>query len=134
MNDFYAEIEPPKGLLEKIIKRIRREERLLVLRRVLIFSTTLICSVFGFIPATNMLLSDSNQSGFLRFFSLIFSDFSTVATYWQSFSLALLQTLPVISVVALLAILFVFLQSLRLLLRNIKTWKKTSFNQNYSRA
>jgi hypothetical protein len=119
MNNFF--IEPPIGLFEKILKRIHREERLLVLRRVFIFSATLICSVFGFMPAGKMLLSDFNQSGFLRFFSLIFSDFSTVATYWQSFMLALLETLPVISILALLAIVLVFLQSIRLLSKDVKT-------------
>jgi len=33
----------------------------------------------------------------LQFFSLLFSDLGTVAAYWQSFVLALLEVLPVMS-------------------------------------
>jgi ABC-type spermidine/putrescine transport system permease subunit I len=116
----YSYIEPPIGLFEKILKRIHREERFLVLRHAAIFSAMLVGSLAAFIPVVRMLLSDAKQSGFLRFFSLIFSDFSTVTTYWQSFSMALLQTLPVISIVALLAVLLVFLQSLKSLSKDLK--------------
>jgi hypothetical protein len=76
--------------------------------------------MIAFFPAVKMLLSDFDQSGFLRFFSLIFSDFSTVATYWQSFTMVLLQTLPAISLALLLAILLVFLQSVKSLSRDVK--------------
>jgi len=114
-------MKPPIGLLEKILKCIHKEERFLVLRRAAVFFAILSGSAAAFVPVIKMLLFDANQSGFLRFFSLIFSDFSTVATYWQSFSLALLQTLPVISTVALLAVLLVFLQSLKLLSKDVKS-------------
>ena len=114
-------IEPPIGLFEKIIKRIHREERLLILRRVILFSITLIGSLIGFFPALNMLLSDFNQSGFLRFFSLAFSDFSTVTTYWQSFAMILLETLPAISLALFLAVLVTFLQSIKSLSKDVKT-------------
>ena len=114
-------MEPPIGLLEKILKRIHKEERILVVRRLVIFSTTLLFSVAGFIPATKMLLSDFSQSGFLRFFSLIFSDFPTVATYWQSFTMTLLQTLPALSLALFLAVLLTFLQSIKSLTKDVKT-------------
>lgn len=113
-------LNPPPGLLDKILKRIHREERLLVLRRFILFSTTLVVSIIGFIPTFKMLLSDSAESGFLHFFALIFSDFSTVAAYWQSFAMILLETLPAASLALLLIILFTFLGSLRYLIRNIK--------------
>lgn len=110
-------MELPAGLFEKIIKRIHKEERLLVLRRVVLFSVTLAGSGVAFFPALNMLLSDFNQSGFLRFFSLTFTDFSTVMTYWKSFSMALLQTLPAISLALFLAVLLTFLQSIKSLIK-----------------
>lgn len=113
-------IEPPKGLLENILKRIRKEERLLVLRRVIIFSITLTGSAFGFLPTFKMLLSDFSQSGFLRFFSLIFSDFSVVITYWQNFAIILLETLPAVSLALFLAVLLAFLQSIKSLTRDVK--------------
>jgi len=112
--------EPPAYLLGKILKRIHKEERLLVLRRVVLFSITFMCSVVAFFPVLNMLLSDFKQTGFLNFLSLGFSDFSVVATYWQSFTMVLLQTLPALSIALFLAILLVFLQSIKSLYKDIK--------------
>lgn len=118
MENFY--IEPPIGLLEKIMKRIHKEERVLVLRRVIMFSTTLIISFVAFFPALNMLITGFNQSGFLNFFSLIFSDSSTVMKYWQSFSMTLLEAIPALSLALFLAILLTFLQSIKSLTKYAK--------------
>jgi len=113
-------IEPPAGLLEKIIKRIHREERILVLRRVIIFSITLLASVIGLFPTYSMLASDLSQSGFFRFLSLTFSDFSVVTAYWQSFAMILLQSLPALSLALFLAIILTFLQSIKSLTKDVK--------------
>ena len=118
-------VNPPKGLLENIIKRIHYEERVLVLRRVVLFSTTLLASLVAFIPTFRLLVSDFSQSGFLRFFSLMFSDFSTVTTYWQSFTMVLLETLPFASLALFLAVLLTFLQSIKSLTKNVKTIIRT---------
>jgi hypothetical protein len=124
MKDFY--INPPFGLLDKILKRIHKEERLLVLRRVIIFSIILLASAVGFFPAFNMLAADLNQSGFLRFLSLTFSDFPIVTTYWQSFVMILLESLPALSLALFLAILLAFLQSIKSLTRDVKIILKTA--------
>lgn len=113
-------VNPPSGLLEKILKRIHREERILVLRRVVLFSITLAGSILAFVPALKILLSDFSQSGFLNFFSLIFSDFPSVAAYWQSFAMILLETLPAVSLALFLAVLLTFLESVKVLTKNIK--------------
>lgn len=113
-------MNPPKGLLEKILKRIHQEERILVLRKIIIFSVTLGVSLVGLMPSAGMLLSDFNRSGFVNFFSLMFSDFSSVATYWQSFTMVLLETLPAVSLALFLAVLVTLLQSIKSLTRNIK--------------
>lgn len=120
--------EPPIGLLEKILKRIHREERLLVLRRTIIFSTTLIASLIAFVPSLNILLSNSKNSGFFNFSSLAFSDFSVVAVHWQSFAMILLETLPAISLAIFLAVLLTFLQSVKSLTKNIKTIRHLAVN------
>jgi len=115
-----TDMQPPRGLLEKILKRIHREERLLVFRRIIIFSTILIGSLLGFVPSIKILLSDFNQSGFLNFSSLIFSDFSLMTKYWQSFAMILLETLPAVSLALFLAVLLIFLGSVKFLIKNIK--------------
>jgi len=116
-------LEPPNGLLEKILIRIHREERILVLRKTIIFSTTLALSLIALVPSFNVLLSDLSQSGFINFFSLMFSDLSVVTKYWQNFAMILLETLPTLSLALFLAIILTFLQSAKSLFENIKTIK-----------
>jgi len=121
-------IEPPSGLLEKIITRIHREERILVLRRTIIFSTTLVLSLIGLIPASKILLTDFSQSGFINFSSLLFSDFAVITEHWQSFVMILLETLPALSLALFLAVLITFLQSIKSLTKNIKTIRHLAVN------
>jgi hypothetical protein len=116
-------MNPPIGLLEKILKRIRKEERILVLRRLIVLSITLTGSMAGLIPSFKILLTDFSRSGFTSFFSLIFSDFSRVATYWQSFAMVLLETLPAVSLALFLAVFLIFLESTKSLIKNIKIIK-----------
>ena len=115
-------IEPPAGLFETIIRRIHKEERILVLRRIIIFSATFLVSAIGFFPAYKMFLSDSNSLGFFNFFSLIFSDFSAVMNNWPSFAMVLLQTLPVASLALCLFALLLFLQSVKSIFINYEKY------------
>lgn len=124
MEDF--NIEPPKELLEKVLKRVHKEQRIFVIRKIVIFSTTLTLSLLAFIPSFNILISDFNKSGFLNFFSLAFSDFSAVAIYWKSFTMILLETLPTLSLALFLAVLLTFLQSIKSLTKNIKIISNTN--------
>jgi hypothetical protein len=117
------DILPPKGLLEKILKRIHKEERLLVFKKIIIFSVMLMGSLAGLVPALRMLLSDFSRSGFVSFFSLIFSDPSVVAMYWRSFTMILLETLPALSLALFLTVLLILLQSIKSLTRSLKIIK-----------
>ena len=113
--------EPPAGLFEKVMNRIQKEQQLLTLkRRIVIFSAGLMGSVVSFVFAFRMAQTDIIKSDFLRFFSLIFSDFGIATHYWQNFAMALLERLPAISLVLFLSCLLVFVGLLRHLLRDIK--------------
>jgi len=113
-------VEPPPGLLEKITGRIERDRNLSIRRRIIIFATSTLCSAAAFILALGMFRDGLAESGFTYFFSLLFSDFGIVVSYWKSFSMSLLETLPILSLTLLSAILLVFLESLKLLAKNIK--------------
>ncbi len=118
---YMVKIELPEGILERIMVRIHAEQRFLTFkRRLAIFSFGLIGSGIAFIPTFKMVQAGFAESGFLQFFSLFFSDFGIVAVYWQSFTMSLLETLPVMSLAIFLAVIFIFLESLRFLARDIK--------------
>jgi len=113
--------EPAEGLFEKITQRIRKEQRLLIIkRRLALFSIGVVGSAAAFIPVFRMVQSGFTESGFTEFFSLIFSDLGPVTAHWQNFVLALLESLPVMSIAAFLGIIFIFIESLKFLTRDIK--------------
>lgn len=117
-NSYVPEV--PAGLLDKILARIQKEKRFSAIRQTIIFTCTLMASLLACFPAFKLLYAEANQSGFLNFLSLIFSDFSLIMPYWQNFGLALLESLPSISLAAFLFIFIMVLQSIKLLLKNIK--------------
>ncbi len=113
--------EPPEGLFEKIMFRIREEQRLLILKkRLAFFSIGMMVSVVSFIPLFNLVQTELSKSGFLQFFSLLFSDFQVVAAYWQNFIMSLLEAIPAMSLALFLIAVFIFLQSLKFWIKNIK--------------
>ncbi len=113
--------EPPSGLFEKIMYRIREEQRVFAIKqRVAVFSVIMIASMIAFIPAFKLVQTDLSESGFLQFLSLVLSDFGVVITYWHSFFMSLLETIPAISLTILLAVVFAFLGSFKLWIKDIK--------------
>ncbi len=113
--------EPPSGLFEKIIYRIREEQRdFAIKQRVAVFSFIMVASIVAFIPALKSVQTDLAESGFLQFLSLALSDFGVVVTYWHSFAMSLLETIPAMSLVVLLAVIFAFLGSFKLWIKDIR--------------
>lgn len=117
-------IEPPAGLLEKVISQIQREKQILVLkRRITFFSFGLCGSLIAFMPVFKLVKIEILSSDFWQFLSLIFSDFGMVLQNWQDFGFALLERLPVLSVISGLLMIFAFYQFLRLLFWDYKKFQ-----------
>ncbi len=114
-------IEPTNGLLEKICSHIQKEERSFVVRRIALFATIFAICTLAFAPTLRMLEDDVTHSGFLNFFSLLFSDSLIVTSYWQSFVMSLLESVPTISLALFLAVVLGILESLKYLTHDIKT-------------
>ncbi len=106
--------EPSVGLLSKIMARIHQEEQLLsIKRRLILFSTAVMVSAGAFIPIISAFQTEFAQSGMYQFFSLIFTNSGLAMAYWQDFGLAILESLPAVSAIALLATTLIFLWSLK---------------------
>ncbi|MFA6593785.1 MAG: hypothetical protein WCT16_00860 [Candidatus Buchananbacteria bacterium] len=116
----YRSPEPSEELLDKITLRLKREQAKRAKRRLAVFSLTLAASLTAFFPVCQFVWRDVSQSGFMDFVSLLFSDSALVLAYWQNFVLALLEVLPVISLALFLIVSAVFMESLKLLVKNIK--------------
>lgn len=108
-----------ENLLAKIMARIQQEKKIGELRkRLIFFSFIAVGSAIALAPAFNALRLDLAQSGVVQYFSLLFSDYSTVIVLWQEFALSVLETFPVMTVAIFLAAVFVFLISLKFLIKD----------------
>ena len=76
-------------------------------------------SLAGLIPAFKIMLSDLTQSGFYEYFSLIFSDGLTNSVYWKELSLSLAESLPAISIILTLSLVFISFLSIRYFIKTI---------------
>lgn len=121
-NQAKLNLTPPADLLGRVVARLAREKRINSFRRLLFFSFSSAVSLAGIILLFRSVASSLLESGFWRFFSLLFSDFSVVMANWQNFFGSLLESLPIINLILVLALLAVFLESMKLMTKNIKTW------------
>jgi len=114
------EVIPSPELYLKIMKRLRKEERILAVKKVLLFSILFTSSAMGMVSAVKLLISQMQSSGFFYFVSLIFSDFSIVKAYWQNFLLATLEAMPAVSRGLCFLVLLVLMQSAKIISKNAK--------------
>ncbi len=135
MDDNYGDLfgkmdrrEPPAGLLDSIILRINEESLRTARIRFVCFSILSLAALSALIPAWHELQLEVTQSGFLQFFSLLFSDAGIVATYWQDFTMTVAESLPIFGISAVLSALFAFLLSVKFMARD----RKIIFNGNGS--
>ncbi|HVX90388.1 MAG TPA: hypothetical protein VHC20_02000 [Candidatus Paceibacterota bacterium] len=112
----------PAYLCERVFGAMTRE-RIRILRMRLVFSScTGVLSLGGFIVAGKALVAAMSASGFLTYASLALTDSSAVLGSSHSFLLSLLESLPGPEVVFSLALLAVFIQSLRVLVVSGIAW------------
>jgi len=122
-------IQPKADLYDRVINRINREERLMMLKKRLILeSFSLVISFFVFIPLTLKLLSDLAASGLTQFLSLIFTDFAVVMANIGDYVLSLLESTPALSLSLALTALLAFVFSLAKLADSYSDFKKITVN------
>ena len=107
-------IKPPKRLFWVIIERLKLEKNLKIFKeKFSIFLAALIISII--LVATAIFIFNSelagSESGSL--FSLLFSDTGIVLSYYKNFVLAILESMPVTSIIFSLAAIVLVMISLR---------------------
>ncbi len=113
-------IKAPSHLCEAVLNRLKAEQRKASRIKLGIFSVLALASLAAIFPAVNYLVSEFGKSGSSQYLSLIFSDWSTLASYWQDFALSLAESLPVLGIIAVLSSVFMLLNSIRIAIKNIK--------------
>ncbi|PIT90111.1 hypothetical protein COU23_00350 [Candidatus Kuenenbacteria bacterium CG10_big_fil_rev_8_21_14_0_10_36_11] len=121
--------EPRPRLFERVWNRLQKEKQLLIVKRKLFLISILsVITGVGLAPVSKSVYINFAESGFFKFFSLIFSDFNAVMASWKNYLISLLETLPVMNLILLLAVFLIFLEALKFLAKNIKIISQTKFS------
>lgn len=114
-------VEPPAGLLQKVLLRLDQESKALSMRRRFFLAAAVFLGIVSsFASVWNIFWADISRSGFSQYLPLLFSDFKTVLANWQDFGLGLLESLPVVSTVLLLAVVLALLVMVKYVVRYSK--------------
>lgn len=111
---------PESGLSGDIFRVIRNKEFKSRKIKMWIYSSVVIISLGGLIPAISDLSSQFANSGFYEYLSLAFSSNGSILSYWKEFVLSLVDSLPVTSLIFSFILLFIFFISTRLVMRQFK--------------
>ncbi len=111
--------EPENNLKDKIWQRIVIQNRRILYFKTVSFSILGISSLLALIPVVKILISDFTNSGFYEYLSLAFSKDGLFSSYSKEFIFSLAESLPTISIVASLSLLFLFFLSLKYIARQI---------------
>lgn len=100
-NDF-EENNLPQGLFEMILMQIRHERLMRIKRQLVVIWLSLIITLGAAIPLFRSMEASFVESGSIQMISLIFSDFGIMMADWQNFCVAILESLPIMSIAVFL--------------------------------
>ncbi|MBU3906186.1 hypothetical protein KKC83_02240 [Patescibacteria group bacterium] len=113
----FEQQEPPKDLFGRIILAIKREQESRRTKRLLFgFLTLLLTSLIAAPLSGAMLASQVESSGLSYFISAAISDLGTFFVLWPDFGLAMLESLPLMGILAFTISLGISIFTLRLFL------------------
>jgi hypothetical protein len=104
-----------KDIWITIIKREKRNTQI----KLWVFTSIGITSLGGLVPAFKILSNDLAQSGFFEYLSLAFSDSGLILSIWREFVFSLAESLPILSIIFTLSLIFIFFLSLKYMMKQI---------------
>ncbi len=94
-------IPPSAKLAERVIWAIERRKRFYAFVKLAVYSFVAIASSVGLAVAWSIEGSNIINAKAINLLSLLFSDFSVISQYWQEYIFSLLESLPVVSIIAI---------------------------------
>ncbi len=109
--------EPPASLFDRIVFAIKKEQELRHTKRLLFgFLSLLLVSLVATSLSGIMLANQIENSGIFYFISTAVSNMGIFLTLWQNFGLAILESLPLMGIMAFTISLGISVFTLRLFL------------------
>jgi len=112
--------EVSDNLLDSILEKIAINKKLRAQKRFIFSISAFTVSLMAFWPAIRYFTNEISQSGFIKYISLIFSDGEIILGYWQNFSLLILESLPILALISILAVIWTLFVSLRQIMSSFK--------------
>lgn len=110
--------QAPAGLSAKIQSAIQKEVQLRSLRRrAMAFAVGFVALASFMAVYWNMFMGEMSNSSFFAYLKVILSDYDVVLVYWKEMALSLLESLPVVNLIALSLLVFFGLSLLSKLLQ-----------------
>ena len=113
-------IEPSENLKVSIINMIKKEESKRNIYKIVFGSVLSMSSILIMVISIISIVNDAYQSGLSSYLSLIFSDGASIATYWQSYIMSVVESLPIIPITIVVASVGIFIWSINSALENLK--------------
>jgi hypothetical protein len=111
-NHLFSVVEPRESLRTSIINKIKREEIKRTIYKIAFSSVVSLASVsIAVIYAINI-VKDAYQSGLSEYLSLLSSDGALIASYWQTYVMSIVESLPIIPITIVVASVWVFVWSI----------------------
>jgi len=114
-------LELPPGLFEKIVLAIKKEKEFQKTKRLLFsFLFLSIVSIAAMPFSFGMLMNQLKNSGIFYFVSATIGEFGTFVILWQDFTLAILESLPIVEIIFFTTNLIIFFFAVRFFLNQKK--------------
>ncbi|MFA6430234.1 MAG: hypothetical protein WC229_00460 [Candidatus Paceibacterota bacterium] len=123
-------LEPKNSLKVSIIKKIKREEFKRSILKIGLSSFVSLGSAVSVVFLLVNIIRDYYRSGLSEYVSLMFSDGSALVSYWQSYVMSLIETLPIFAITLVLISIWVLTVSLNLVLSFSKNMSKVFYQFN----
>jgi hypothetical protein len=104
-------------LLSKILVAIKKQEIRQRKQKMIGFLVLSLVIAFTIPFTSQILISQINNSGITYFLEAIMNDFQSFLNFWQEFTLAILESLPIIAILVFAISLEAFIFTFRLFLR-----------------
>ena len=110
---FSIDDKAPERVFSAVLKRIEDRKTKQEHAKAFAHGLLAIIAVIAIVPAISYFISEATQSGFLQYLSLVFSDGSAILSDWKDLTMSILESIPIISSISCLALIFIIANSLR---------------------
>lgn len=96
------------------------EEKRDVVYRIVLGGTISLASMSMMIVYVLNIIKDAYQSGLSEYISLLFSDGALLISYWQTYTMSIIESLPVVPITIVVVSILIFVWSINMIITSIK--------------